>query len=66
MANKFWIVWCPSKGAPTQSHGSHLDAAAEAVRLANKHHGAHFYVLASEKEIWVEDPTPPLHVEMHY
>ena len=42
---KFWVVWCPSRGAPTVHHNSRESATAEAERLAAAIGGFAFYVL---------------------
>lgn len=41
----FWVVWSPRGGQVRVRHASAERAHEEAVRLANKFHGRHFYVL---------------------
>lgn len=44
---KFWVVWCPSRGAPSVQHNSRESATAEAERLAATLGGFVFYVLGA-------------------
>lgn len=46
--SKFWLVWSPRgkwHGWPSKKHESVESAQAEALRLAAKFHGRHFYVM---------------------
>ena len=42
---QFWVVWCPSGGAPSHIHEAGALAQAEAERLAAMNPGKRFYVL---------------------
>ncbi len=53
----FWMVWSPRGGLPVVRHVSLAKAAAEALRLAEKHHGRHFYVLEEAGYAMVGAPT---------
>ncbi|WP_455387390.1 hypothetical protein [Petrachloros mirabilis] len=48
LTNPFWVVWNPSRSAPTYQHASLDSATKEAMRLARLNPGQHFIVLASE------------------
>ena len=41
----FYVVWCPTRGAPTVRHRHRGDAIAEATRLARANAGEEFFVL---------------------
>ena len=46
-SNPFYVVWCPTRGAPTVRHRTRADATAEATRLARNNPGEDFFVLAT-------------------
>lgn len=51
----FWLVWNPNANAPSLKHDTKISATAEAERLARKHPGEKFYVLAPICEITKRD-----------
>lgn len=59
-ARTFWLVWCPTHGAPHHRHQSRPSAVAEANRLAVENPGCEFFVLASvgmavkQSVVWVD------------
>jgi hypothetical protein len=48
---KFWLVWNPDGSNPTYRHESYAAAQAEAKRLALRHPGQEFYVLAADARV---------------
>lgn len=42
---RFWMVWCRGRNAPTYRHSSGESAATEAKRLARQHPSERFYVM---------------------
>jgi len=57
---KFWMVWHHGESPPTKRHETHSSALEEARRLAAKHGGHIFYVLAAEKGVCFETQPPPV------
>lgn len=56
----FFVVWCPTRGAPTVRHRNRDAATAEATRLARANPGEDFFVLAAlarvaKTDVVVED-----------
>lgn len=45
--NKFWIVWCENTTNVKYKHHTYQQARLEAERLAKKHPGHKFYVMAA-------------------
>ena len=43
----FFVVWCPTHGAPSVRHASKDDALQEARRLASNNPGREFFVLCA-------------------
>ena len=48
----FWLVWCPTRSAPTVRQPSYIVAETEAKRLARINPGESFYVLAAVAETY--------------
>jgi hypothetical protein len=46
--DEFFVVWNPSRGAPSKKHPSRILAHTEAYRLAKKHPEESFFVLRAE------------------
>jgi hypothetical protein len=47
----FFVVWCPTHGAPTVRHGNRAAALIEATRLARSNPGKEFFVLAASARV---------------
>jgi hypothetical protein len=45
MSDKFWMVYCAGRSAPTHQHETRISAEAEARRLAGNNPGCSFFVL---------------------
>lgn len=59
-SNGFFVVWCPTHGAPNVRHRNRDAATAEAKRLARANPGLDFIVLAAlarvvKNDVVVED-----------
>ena len=58
VANIYYMVHNPAKGAPTKRHIDKSDAVEEAKRLAREHIGQMFYVLKTVECYSVVQPEP--------
>lgn len=52
----FFVVWCPTRGAPTVRHDRYDPAIEEAKRLARSTPGEDFFVLQAMKRIVRREP----------
>lgn len=55
----FWLVWNPEKGYPTHMHETETVAREEAERLARKHPGFSFHLMAFVASVKTCTPPPP-------
>jgi len=53
--HKFWMVYCPGRGAPSHHHETQSEAVIEAERIVRKEHRP-CYVLEAVKVVQFENP----------
>jgi hypothetical protein len=56
--NKFWMVWCTTRGGPVYQHSTKQSARREAERLAHVCPGQTFIVLAAVDAVKCEVSAP--------